>query len=180
MRRRGGRFPVIPETDPASEGGVVAELAFVRFKDPNEALGLAVRLLAGTDAGPFEHLPFGVSMRLMATLIDRGDYGFAQRGREAVGLAMWAFVDESVAERFHAGAGVIDAADLGKGSAGLVFAFRAVDREATRFLTGKLRDVVFADAASLRFVRDYGRDADRPSRAVHMRRGPSRAVSGEE
>lgn len=146
------------------------EMRFVRFRDPNEALGLAVRLLAGTDAGPFEHLPLGVSARMLTVIVDRGDYGFAQLGSRAVGFVAWAFVPEETAEGYLTGAAQISAADFGTGPAGVVFAFRAIDARATRFLAQNLRDVVFVDAPSLRFVRDYGRDAARKPRSVRLQR----------
>ncbi|SEB04125.1 hypothetical protein [Rubrimonas cliftonensis] len=143
---------------------------FIRFKDPNEALGLAVRLLAGADAGPFAALPFAASTRLLTLMIDRGDYGFAAREGRAVGVVVWAFVDEAVAARSIAGGGPIKPGDLGGGESGLVLAFRAVDAAATAFLTRRLRDQVFAAAPSVRFVRDYGPGSSRRQRAVVMRR----------
>lgn len=145
-------------------------LRFVQFRDPNEALGLAVRLLAGAESGPFDNLPLGMSARLLSVLIDRGDYGFAQRENLATGFCAWSFMSEALAEAHVHAATSIRPEDLGSGRAGVVFAFRAIDRATTRFMTKQLRNVVLRDAESLRFIRDYGPHAERLPRAVTMRR----------
>lgn len=150
-----------------------AQFQFVRFKDPNEALGLAVRLLVGVDSGPFEQLPLGMSARMLTVLIDRGEYGFAKRAERAVGFAVWSFVHEDAAARYIGGTERLKVEEFGSGNCGIVFAFHAVDRATTRFLGRRLRDTVFARADSVSFVRDYGRTGARPPRAVVMRRRPA-------
>lgn len=142
---------------------------FVRFRDPNEAVGLAMRLIAGS--APFDRLPLGLTGGLLISRIDAGDYGFARRGDLAVGVVIWGFTTEEAAAGFIDRTRPLGSEDLGGGPAGLVFAFRAVDRATTRFLVTRLRKAVFAGAKSLRFIRDYGPGAaGRKPRAVVMRR----------
>ncbi len=87
-----------------------------------------------------------------------------------MGFVCLSFVEEAKAEGYLTGAVQITLDHFGKGRAGLVFAFRAADPSATRFLTRCLRDTVFAEADSVRFVRAYGSRPGRKPRAVIMRR----------
>lgn len=144
-------------------------LAFVQFHDPNEALGLAVRLVGAS--APFDRLPLGLTTGLLAHLIDRRDYGFARRGDVATGFVAYGFVDEDAALEFLRGVRQLSPADLKTkdAGAGLVFAFRGVDRATTDFLVSRLREVVFRRASTVRYIRDYGRDG-KPPRLVTLRR----------
>lgn len=144
--------------------------AFVQFDDPNEALGLAVRLVGAT--APFDRLPLGLSTGLLAHLIDRREYGFARRGDLATGFVAFGFVEDSAANAFLRGARRLFPGDLrprGAGT-GLVFAFRGVDRATTQFLVERLRDVVFRETEAVRYIRDYGDGAAKPPRLVTLRR----------
>ncbi len=140
---------------------------FVRFRDPNEALGLAVRLVAARP--PFDRLPLGLSAGMLTGLVDRGSYGFARQGSTATGFAAWSFVPEEVAEAYLREQRAVRPEEMGSGTAGVVFVLTSIDRPTTAFLVERLRNLVFAQASALYFIRDYG-PAGRSPRLVRMRR----------
>jgi hemolysin-activating ACP:hemolysin acyltransferase len=151
-------------------------LKLIRLRDPNEALGLAVRLLAGVP--PFDTLPLGLSISGLVSRIDGGDYAFAQRAARAVGFVAWGFADAVVAEAWAFQGRVPQPGEVAPDKpCAMVFAMQAISPEVTRFLWSQLRDHVFAGRETAYYIRDYGKQPDgrRRTRAVRMQR-PQRAA----
>lgn len=157
-------------TDEESPPPADTAMKFARFKNPNEALGLAVRLVSSVP--PFNEMPLGLSVGMLIQLVDRELYGFAVADGRALGFVAWGRTSLENAKGYADGSRQILAEDLTGGTAGVVFAMRSVRPDVTRFLTRRLKTEIFNDAADLFFIRDYGRDenGDRRSRIVRMSR----------
>lgn len=150
------------------------ELGLMRLRDPNEAAGLAIRLLAGES--PFREMPLGMSAGTMLNAIDRDHYAFARRGDRAVGFTCWMFTDVATAEAWmHEGTPLGADAANEDGAAAIVLAVQAIDAKVTRFLLHALRDIELAERSVCYFLRDYG--PDKPRRLVRLVRPVSRGRS---
>lgn len=147
------------------------ELGLMRLRDPNEAAGLAIRLLAGES--PFREMPLGMSAGTMLNAIDRDHYAFARRGDRAVGFTCWMFTDIATAEAWmHQGTPLGEGAAKDDGAAAIVLAMQGGDAAVTRFLFHTLRDIGLADRSVCYYLRDYG--PDKPRRLVRLVRPVSR------
>ena len=71
-------------------------IGLMRLRDPNEALGLAVRLLAAET--PFRGMELGQAIGMLVRAIDAGQYIFARRGDRAIGMTCWLYVAPEKAE----------------------------------------------------------------------------------
>ena len=132
-------------------------LGLMKLKDPNEALGLAIRLLAGES--PFRDMPLGFSVAGLVGSIDAGDYIFVRRGERAVGVAHWMYVKPETGEAWLGeGASFVEEERLKSSPAVIIMALQAIDASVTRFLFNGLRDVCLADCQLCYFLRDYGKD----------------------
>lgn len=156
-----------------------ASLGLMRIKDPNEALGLAVRLLAGE--APFRDMPLGFSIGSLVGSIDAGNYFFARRGDRALGVAFWMFTQPEDAEGWlFRGEPLSEDARKNGGPVAIILGMQATEAAVTRFLFHGLRDVIFAELDICYFMRDYGKDGTRGRRAVRLirpkvRRKPKQA-----
>lgn len=140
-------------------------LRLIRIKDPNEALGLAVRLLAGV--APFREMPLGLSMGAMIEAIDAETYAFAARPGRAVGIACWRFCRQEDAETWlFGGARLAEAAPPDDRRCAVMMAMQASDRAVVGFLNRALREGPLRPCQTLYYLRDYG--PDRPRRAVRL------------
>lgn len=157
-----------------------ASLGLMRIKDPNEALGLAVRLLAGE--APFRDMPLGFSIGSLVGSIDAGNYFFARRGDRALGVAFWMFTQPEDAEGWvFRGERLSEDAHQKGGPAAIILGLQATDAEVTRFLFRGLRDV-YEEVDLCYFMRDYGKDGGRDRRLVRLvrpkiRRKPKAAAA---
>jgi hemolysin-activating ACP:hemolysin acyltransferase len=143
-----------------------ASLGLMRIKDPNEALGLAVRLLAGE--APFRDMPLGVSIGSLVGSIDAGNYIFASRGDRAVGVTFWMFTQPEDAEAWlFRGKRLSEDALTKGGPAAIILGLQATETEVTRLLFRGLRDI-YVEVDLCYFMRDYGKDDDRGRRAVRL------------
>jgi hemolysin-activating ACP:hemolysin acyltransferase len=143
-----------------------ASLGLMRIKDPNEALGLAVRLLAGE--APFRDMPLGVSIGSLVGSIDAGNYIFASRGDRAVGVTFWMFTQPEDAEAWlFRGKRLSEDALTKGGPAAIILGLQATETEVTRLLFRGLRDI-YDEVDLCYFMRDYGKDDDRGRRAVRL------------
>lgn len=153
-------------------------LGLMRLKDPNEAAGLALRLLAGES--PFRDMPLGMSAGTMLGSIDRGHYAFARRGAKALGFACWAFADPQDAQTWMDERTPFTPKDTGgPGSAVIIMAMQAVDTSVARFLTKSLRDQELAHIDLCYYYRDYGKDG-RGGRAVRLVRPKVRRMARQQ
>lgn len=143
-----------------------ADLGLMQMKDPNEALGLAVRLLAGE--APFRDMPLGFSMGGLVHSIDNGNYFFARREDRAVGVAFWMFAQPEDAEAwiFRGERITKEAMDRG-GPVGIILGVQAIEPAIAKLLIRTLRDN-FADVDICYFIRDYGKDSNRKPRATRF------------
>lgn len=148
------------------ENNTDTNLHLMQMKDPNEALGLAVRLLAGE--APFRDMPLGFSMGGLVHSIDNGNYFFARRDDRAVGVAFWMFAQPEDAEAWIFRGEQIskEAMDRG-GSVGVILGVQAIEPVIAKLLIRTLRDN-FADVDVCYFIRDYGKDRDRKPRATRF------------
>ena len=152
-------------------------LRLIRVKDPNEALGLAVRLLAGV--APFRDMPLGLSMGALVEAIESETYAFAAEPGKAVGFAAWRPCRAEAAEDWMFGRGATLAPQVTEGAdAAIILAAQAQRKEVARFLHRSLRDGPLADCPLFYYVRDYGKGSDRRTRFVRLRR-PSGPVAIE-
>lgn len=136
-------------------------LGMMRLKDPNEAAGLALRLLAGET--PFRDMPLGMSAGMMLSAIDRNHYVFARRTNKAVGFACWTFTDPQSAEDWMRKGKPFESFETATpGAAAVVLAVQAIDTETTRFLIKGLRDTQLAAVDLCYYVRDYGKEGKAP------------------
>jgi len=143
-----------------------AGLGLMRIKDPNEALGLAVRLLAGE--APFRDMPLGFSMGTLVGSIDKGNYFFARRGDRALGVTFWMFTQPEDAEAWlFRGEQLSEDAFKKGGPAAIILGLQATEADVTRFLFRGLRDV-YEEVDLCYFMRDYGKDGDRGRRVVRL------------
>jgi len=142
------------------------KLGLMRMKDPNEALGLAVRLLAGE--APFRDMPLGFSMGGLVHSIDHGNYFFARQGGRAVGIAFWMYAQPEDAEAwiFRGERITREAMDRG-GPVGIILGMQAIESAVAKLLVRTLRDN-FADVDICYFLRDYGKENGRPPRAARF------------
>lgn len=159
-------------TDRIAQDSPDTSLTLIRIRDPNEALGLAVRLLAGET--PFRDFPLGLSIGGLVSVIDSGRYAFARRGGLAVGFVGWGLAGREVAEAWAFCGYVPKPEEVEAGPCVLVFALQAVSTDVTRFLVRCMRDQLFADKDTAYFIRDYGAGAEaeggRRLRAVRLNR----------
>ncbi|MEP4767914.1 MAG: hypothetical protein ABJQ21_25660 [Roseibium sp.] len=141
-------------------------LRLMQMKDPNEALGLAVRLLVGE--APFRDMPLGFSMGGLVHSIDNGNYFFARRGDVAVGVAFWMFAQPEDAEAwiFRGERISKEAMDRG-GSVGIILGVQAIEPVIAKLLIRTLRDN-FSDVDVCYFIRDYGKESNRKPRATRF------------
>lgn len=147
------------------------DLSLVRFRDPNEAVGLAVRLLAGV--APFRQMPLGMSMGLLVQAIDGGTYAFATRPGRAVGFACWRYCQAAEAEAWLFGDGRLAETDPPETEdCAIMLAMQAIDTSVARFFHPALRDGPLRTCRTLYYFRDYG--AARPRRAVRLVRPRTR------
>lgn len=149
-----------------------APLGLMRLKDRNEALGLAVRLLAWEK--PFRDLPLGMSAGALVDAIDNDRYFFATRDDVAVGVTYWIFLEPEVAENWLFKGQQLAIEDAVKGgSAAVALGMRAVEASATRFLFRNLRDVAFAENTICYYLRTYPNGQSRAVRLIrpHVSRG---------
>lgn len=150
-------------------------LRLIRIRDPNEALGLAIRLLAG--AAPFRDMPLGLSTGALMEAIDMDAYAFASRPGEAVGFAAWRPCLAAEAEGWVFGTDrrippqIASAPD-----SAIVLAVQAQNSAVARFLHRQVRDGPLCWCPTFYYVRDYGAEAGRPLRAVRLQRPRSRRV----
>ena len=136
-------------------------LGMMRLKDPNEAAGLALRLLAGET--PFRDMPMGMSGGIMLSAIDRNHYVFARRANKAVGFACWAFTAPQGAEDWMRKGIPFESFETATpGAAVVVLAVQAIDTETARFLIKGLRDNQLAAMDLCYYVRDYGKNGKTP------------------
>ena len=151
-----------------------APLTLIRIRDPNEALGLAARLLAGQT--PFRDFPLGLSVGGLISVIDNDRYAFAQRDGKAVGFVGWGLSSREIAERWAFKGYVPNPDEVSDGPCVLVFALQAISTDVTRFLVQRMRDQIFPDKLAAYFIRDYGSDTKgKPRlRAVRLVRGRAR------
>jgi hypothetical protein len=141
------------------------------LRDPNEALGLAVRLLAGVP--PFNALPLGLSIGGLVDRIDSNHYGFAQSQARAVGFVSWGFSEQAVAEGWAFERRAPKPGEITPdGPCAMVFAMQAISADVTRFLWSQLRTKALAGRDVVYYIRDYGvrTDGSRRTRGVRMRR----------
>lgn len=157
-------------TDRIAQDSPDTSLTLIRIRDPNEALGLAVRLMAGET--PFRDFPLGLSVGGLVSVIDSNRYAFARRGGHAVGFVGWGLAGREVAEAWAFKGYVPKPEEVEGGPCVLVFALQAVSTDVTRFLVQRLRTQLFPDKQSAYFIRDYGPGADgkRRLRAVRLNR----------
>ena len=150
---------------------MIEPLAMVRLRDPNEALGLAVRLLAR--APPFDALPLGLSIAGLVDRIDCDHYAFARRADRALGFVTWGYADAAVAEAWAFERRIPKPGELAPDRpCAMIFAMQSTSPDVTRFLWMRLRDQVFAGRQLAYYIRDYGPqpDGSRRTRAVRMQR----------
>jgi hemolysin-activating ACP:hemolysin acyltransferase len=142
------------------------DLGLMQLKDPNEALGLAVRLLAGE--APFRDMPLGFSMGGLVNSIDKGNYFFARREDRALGVTFWMYAQPEDAEAWILRGERIgkEALDRG-GPIAIVLGLQATEQEVTRYLFRSLRDVL-THVDICYYLRDYGKDSERGPRAVRL------------
>lgn len=141
-------------------------LGLMRLKDPNEALGLAVRLLAGE--APFRDMPLGFSMGGLVRSIDSGNYFFATRGDRALGVTFWMFAEPEDAEGcLFRGEPLSEDALTKGGPVAIVLGLQATETAVTRFLFRSLRDIL-TEVDICYYIRDYGKDGTRGQRAVRL------------
>lgn len=153
-------------------------LGMMRLKDPNEAAGLALRLLAGET--PFRDMPMGMSAGMMLSAIDQSHYVFARRANRAVGFACWTFTDPQSAEDWMRKGRPFESLETAaSGSAAVVLAVQAIDTETTRFLFKGLRDNQLATVDLCYYVRDYGKEG-KPPRYVRMIRPKIRRLKRDK
>lgn len=134
----------------------IASLDLMRLKDPNEALGLAVRLLAGE--APFRDMPLGFSAGAIISSIDREEYVFARRGERALGIAYWMFVEPGKAEAWISEGKRLEAADrLDSSLAAIIMGVQASEPAVAKYLMRCLRNGELAQCDVCYFVRDYGK-----------------------
>jgi len=141
-------------------------LGLMRVKDPNEALGLAVRLLAGE--APFRDMALGFSIGSLVGSIDAGNYFFARRGDRALGVAFWMFTQPEDAEGWlFRGEPLSEDARTKGGPAAIILGLQASETAVTRFLFRGLRDI-YDEVDICYFMRDYGKEGLRGNRAVRL------------
>jgi len=147
-----------------------APMKLVRFRDPNEALGLAVRLLAGE--APFRDLPLGASAGAVVSAIDDGSYAFVSRQEQAVAVACWRRTSLEQGEAWLRGAPLnLDAPSQAEPAA-LILAVQAIDAAAAGYLMRRLRDGELSDCLVVYYLRDYA--GLRPKRRVRLVRPAAR------
>lgn len=139
----------------ASDQSGQTPLGLMRLRDPNEALGLAVRLLAGE--APFDEMPLGSSSGLLAAAIDADNYAFVTRGDLAVGVGCWTYTSQKAAEdwAFEGKPLDLNSARDNDHEVAIMLAVKAVDASVVRFMVRNLRDGDLADCNALYFIRDY-------------------------
>lgn len=158
-----------PPSDNSAEARHDPSLRLVRLKDPNEALGLALRQLSGV--APFRDIPLGLSTGALIEAIDMNAYAFAIQGSRARGIVAWRPCLAVEAEAWLFGPKqrtaprIVDAPD-----AVIVLAVQADSREVTRFLHRAVGDGPLRGCSTFYYVRDYGRDGGRPARRVRLHR----------
>lgn len=152
----------MPQGDPDPDA-----MTLMRLRDPNEALGLAVRLLAGE--APFHDMGLGMSTGLLVGAIDCGRYAFVRRGAKAVGFAAWLFTTNADAEAwlFNGQTPEGGVERLDGGPVAIMLAVQGIDTSAVRFLIRHLRDGDLGQCNTLYYMRDYGPDG-RGRRAVRL------------
>jgi hemolysin-activating ACP:hemolysin acyltransferase len=165
-----------------------SELTLVRFKDPNEALGLAAHLLARKP--PLNAMPLGQIVGLADGAIKRGHYVFAKRGDRAVGLLAWGFSDFETAEAWAGGNQLLQPATMAEGPCVLLLCLQAESKEVARFLTQAIRDRLFPDHHIAYFirvkstsdggVRQKGVRLKRPGSRILVRDGQIVATAGSD
>ncbi|MEM9148617.1 MAG: hypothetical protein AAGC57_20880 [Pseudomonadota bacterium] len=171
MRQFGG-----PERPPAARDPAAEPLSLIQVKDPNEALGLAARLLAG--GAPLRSLPLGSTLGVLIMAIDAGSYAFARRANRAVGVAAWFRTSVEAAERWNYGQGLVSPADIQTdGAAAIIPAVQAIDAETARFLSQRLRDQLLRPCRVAYYVRDYAGREGRRTRLVRLVRPSARRTA---
>lgn len=142
------------------------ELGLMRMKDRNEALGLAVRLLAGE--APFRDMPLGFSIGAIVSAIDTEHYVFASRNDRALGIAYWTFVEPEHAEAWLSEGRQLQADEfLDDGPCVIIMGVQATEPRVVRYLMNNLRDKVLAQCNVCYFLREYGNQA-RGHRGVRL------------
>jgi hemolysin-activating ACP:hemolysin acyltransferase len=156
------------QSDAPASGHAGSEgLSIIRIRDPNEALGLAARLLAGE--APFRDLPVGASIGSLIAAIDREAYVFARRGDRVVGVVTWAFTTMDTAEAWAFERSRFDPSLISEeGEALIVTGMQAVDTSVTRFLISSLRDHLMKEAQVAYYIRDYGGRSGKRNRVVRL------------
>lgn len=171
MRQFGG-----PSRPPATSNVETPSLNLIQLKDPNEALGLAARLLAGE--APFRSLPLGNTLGVLIMAIDANTYAFARRGSRAVGVAAWFRTTIAAAERWNFGQGAVSLEDIRPdGAAAIIPAVQAIDSATARFLSVRLRDQLLRPCRVAYYVRDYAAKDGRRTRFVRLVRPQSRRAA---
>ena len=149
----------------------MSELRLIRMKDPNEALGLAVRLVA--TARTFRDMPLGLSMQALIEAVDSDSYAFAARSGRALGVACWRLTTQAAAEAWLARDGPgVEPSETPDGRVAIMLAVQGTDAEVIRFLMRQLRDGPMRSVQLLYYMRDYG--TGKSARLVRLRRPKSR------
>lgn len=147
----------------------------MRLKDPNEALGLAIRLLAGE--APFRDMRLGMSTGMLVNAIDANHYVFVRRENKAVGFAAWKYTSKEDAEAWlfegRAPEGGSQATEDTR--VAIMLAVQGIETRVIRHLMRELRDGELGGCDTLYYMRDYGAGG-RGKRAVRLVRPKVRRV----
>ena len=120
---------------------IPGEIELVRFKDPNEALGLAAHLLAKN--APLNEMPLGRVIPMMEAAIQRNHYLFAKRGGRVCGVLGWGFSDFAQAEAWIKGHELKGPINKDDGPCVLIFCLQADTSDVVRELTAAIRGPLF-------------------------------------
>jgi hypothetical protein len=151
------------------------DLELVRFKDPNEALGLAVHLLAKDE--PLNELPLGQIVPLAEAAIHSGHYVFAKRDGKVWGLLGWGYSDFDSAEAWVKGQRLEQPVLRDKGPCVLLLCLQSETAEVANFLTRAIRDRLFPEHHLAYYIRvKKNRDGRIVQKGVRLKRPGSNVI----
>jgi hemolysin-activating ACP:hemolysin acyltransferase len=141
-----------------------APLGLMRLKDPNEALGLAIRLLAGE--APFRDMQLGMSTGMLVEAIDANHYIFVRRDNKAIAFAAWKYSRKEDAEAWLFDGRAPEGGATRDARVAIMLAVQGIETPVVRYLMRQLRDGELGDCDTLYYMRDYGKG--RGKRSVRL------------